>query len=93
MSRIRLFTLPNCPKCPAAKALVETLKQRRADVTVEVIDMSDSDNYATALMLQVFVTPTIVIGETPTFIGEVPSLGELNRRIDEYEHKQDATRA
>lgn len=88
MIRLRLFTLPNCPKCPDAKKLAYTLQEQRADLTVEVIDMSDPNNYATALMLQIAVTPSFAIEDTPIFTGQLPTLEGLNEKIDEYKSRR-----
>jgi len=85
--KLRLFTLPNCPKCPAAKELVEAIKEERKDLTVEILDMSESENMAMALMMQIASTPSFAIDEMPIFVGEVPSLDELNEKIDEYKRK------
>lgn len=85
--KLRLFTLPNCPKCPAAKELVNAIKDKRKDLIVEVLDMSESENLTTALMIQIASTPSFAIDETPIFVGEVPSLDELNEKIDEYKRR------
>lgn len=87
MIRLRLFTLPNCPNCPEAKELANTLQKQRDDLTVEVVDMSDPDNYATALMLQIAVTPSFAIEDTPIYTGRLPTLEELNEKIDEYKSR------
>ena len=85
--KLRLFTLPNCPKCPTAKDLVNIIKEKRKDITVEVLDMSQSENLTTALMMQISSTPSFAIDDTPIFIGDIPSLDELEEKIDEYERK------
>ncbi len=82
--RLRLFTLPDCPRCPAAKAVAEDVAKRRSDVTLEVLDLSDSENMVAALMLQIASTPSFAIDETPIFLDGVPSAEELNARIDDY---------
>ena len=86
--KLRLFTLPNCPKCPAAKQLAEAIREKRRDIDVEVLDMSNPDNMITALMMQIASTPSFAIDDTAIFIGDVPSFDELNDRIDEYSCKK-----
>lgn len=86
--RLMLFTLPNCPKCPAAKAVAEAVTKMRDDTTLEVIDISNIENMTAALMMQIASTPSFVIDETPIFVEEVPSMEVLNARIDEYRHKK-----
>ncbi|MEM2094374.1 MAG: thioredoxin family protein [Candidatus Bathyarchaeia archaeon] len=85
--RLRLFTLPTCPKCPEAKKLVEEIACARKDVIVEVFDMSIPENLTTALMLQVASAPSICIDDDLVVAGEVPSFDELNMLIDEYKNR------
>lgn len=85
--RLRLFTLPNCPRCPAAKAVAGEVASGRSDVVLEVLDMGVSENMFTALMLQIASTPSFAIEDTPIFLDGVPSASELNRLIDEYKQK------
>jgi glutaredoxin len=85
--KLRVFTLPNCPKCPAAKRLAEAVAIRHADVTLEVHDMSDIDHMTTALMLQISSTPSFAIDETPIFFGELPSEEQLVARIEEFRRR------
>lgn len=85
---LRLFTQPNCPKCPAAKELVNTLKNRRNDITIEILDLAKINNLTFALTMQIASTPSFVIDDTPIFIGNVPSLGELEKKIDEHVMRQ-----
>lgn len=89
MMRLRLFTLPKCPKCPAAKELVNLIQKERSDLTVEILDMSQPENMTTALMLQIASTPSFAIDDTAIFIGDVPSLDELNRKLDEYKSRME----
>ena len=85
--KLRLFTLPSCPRCPAAKAVAETVAKQRKDVTLEILDLSDSNNMFTALMMQIASTPAFAIDETPIILDDVPSPEELNANIDEYKRK------
>ena len=80
--KLRLFTLPNCPKCPAAKELAKEIADSRSDVIIEVLDMSQPENLTTALMLQIASTPSFALDEDVIAVGEVPSLEELNELID-----------
>jgi len=83
MLELKLFVQPNCPKCPAAKAVAEEVKKRRKDVELSILDISDRENYFSALMLQISSTPAFAVGEKALFVGEVPTVEELNRRLDE----------
>lgn len=84
MLELKLFVQPNCPKCPAAKAIAQELKNRREDIDLKILDISDRENYFTALMLQISSTPAFAIGEKTLFVGEVPTIEELSRKLDEY---------
>ena len=85
--KLHVFTLPNCPKCPAAKRLAEAVASQHLDVTLEVHDMSDADHMMTALMLQISSTPSFAIDETPIFFGELPSEERLVAKIEEYRRR------
>jgi len=82
--KLLLFISPTCPQCPAAKDVAEKLQKIREDIEIEVLDISNHDNLTTALMLQVASTPTFVLGETPIFVGRVPSPEELDAKIRDY---------
>jgi len=79
---LKLFTLPHCPNCPAAKDVLNRFRQKHPDVKVEVLDMAVQENYLRGLMLQISVTPSFVYGEAPLFVGEVPTLEELEKAVD-----------
>jgi glutaredoxin len=81
---LKLFVQQTCPKCPAAKAVAEELRKKRKDMEVKTFDISDEENRLTALMLQISSTPAFAIGEEILFVGEVPTVDELNRKLDEY---------
>ena len=85
--KLRVFTLPNCPRCPTAKIVAETVAQQRGDISLEILDLSDSNNMLTALMLQIISAPALVIDDTPIVVDDVPSAEELNAKIDEYKRK------
>lgn len=87
--KLRLFTLPNCPKCPAAKEVARAVVKQRKDITLEILDLSDANNMTTALMMQIASTPSFAIEDTSIFVGELPTLYELNEKIDEYKRRMD----
>ncbi len=57
------------------------------DVNIEIVDVANPENQITALMLQIASTPAIVVEDRTIFVGEVPSLEELNRKLDEHMEK------
>jgi len=79
--KLKLFTQPTCPKCPAAKQLVKQIEHK---VMVELYDIKTEDGLAEALSYDIMATPSIVvIDHEDNVIGEwksiVPSLEELNK--------------
>jgi glutaredoxin len=84
MLELRLFVQPKCPKCPAAKAVADELTRRRKDVNLKILDISDQENYYSALMLQISSTPAFSVGEETLFVGDIPTVDELSRKLDEY---------
>jgi len=85
--KLRLFTLPSCPRCPEAKRIVDEVSRARQDITIEILDMSSAENLTTALMLQIASTPSICLDDEVVAVGDVPSLGELNTLIEEHKGK------
>ena len=87
---IKLFTQPNCPKCPAAKALLRQCKvqsfdsaqDRGAKCKVEEYDTTSVDGMAEASFYTVMATPTILICDDKgkiikDFRGRAPALKEI----------------
>ena len=69
--KLKLFTQPTCPKCPAAKDVVKKVEHK---VKVEQYDIKTEDGLAEALGYDIMATPSIVIIDQSV----VPSLDELN---------------
>lgn len=81
--KLKLFTQPTCPKCPAAKELVKKIEHK---VNVEQHDIQTEDGLAEALEYGIMSTPSIVIIDNDDDVlgewrSEVPSLEELNKII------------
>ena len=79
--KVKVFTQPTCPKCPAAK---QTVKQIEHKATVEYFDIKTEDGLAEALNYNVWATPAIVIVDhEDKVLGEwksnVPSVEDLNK--------------
>jgi len=64
MRCVKLFTLPTCPKCPAAKYLAEKLSEEEG-VQVLVYDMSIADGLAEGSSYGVMGTPAFLVVEDP----------------------------
>lgn len=77
---LKLFTQPNCPKCPSAKKLLAEFKSQKSKVKTEEYDVSTVNGLAEASFYTVMATPTLLLcddggkiakdwrGETPTLL-------------------------
>jgi len=76
--KIKLFTKTNCPKCPLAKALCDSLT---GQCPIEYFNVDDRDGLAEASFYTVMSTPSIIIvkdeHEVKGFRGEVPKKEEI----------------
>jgi thioredoxin-related protein len=83
---IKLFTQPNCGKCPAAKEVIKALIANRESLIVEEYDTTTVDGMAEASFYTVMATPTILVCSDDgkvikDFRGEAPSLKDLTSAI------------
>lgn len=84
MTRLKLFTSKNCPKCPAAKEIVSRVAKEfgmKPGSDYETLSIDEEENLISALKYQIVSTPSIVIDEEAVFIGIVPSKKELIERL------------
>jgi len=80
MKTIKIFTSPNCPNCPPAKAMAEELKKR--EMNVVIFDISEAEGLAEAQMFTIMAVPTIVIvdeddKEIASWRTGLPSIDEI----------------
>jgi len=78
---LKIFTQPNCPKCPAAKAVVKQVENK---VKIENYDIKTVEGLTEALEYDVLSTPSIIILDHDNNIlgrwnGETPLLEDLNK--------------
>lgn len=66
---------------------MEEVAKARDDVVLEILDMSSPENLTSALILQIASTPSICIDDDVVAIGDVPTVDELNRLIDEHKSR------
>lgn len=87
MMILKLFTQPNCPRCPAAKELVKKLTSSRVnELKVEEFDVSTVDGLAEASFYSVMATPSLVLcddqgKEIYGWRGQTPGEKELQAKI------------
>ena len=67
---LKIFTQPNCPKCPAAKALARQFKidpsstgrgRENLKFKIEEYDTSNSNGLAEASFYSVMATPSLIL--------------------------------
>ncbi len=77
---LKVFTLPSCKDCPAAKAISKEMADKYALKYAEV-DISTPDGQLEGLMHQIMSTPSIAIDEEVVARGKLPSREELEAEI------------
>lgn len=89
---VKVFTQPNCPKCPAAKDLVASLKKnllvKKGKLKIEEYDVSDIDGLAEASFYSVLSTPSFIVcddqgKEISGWRGEIPGENEITSLLDQ----------
>ena len=77
---LKVFTLPTCKNCPAAKKISKEIADKYSLKYVEV-DISTPEGQLEGLMHQIMSTPSIAINEEVVTRGRLPSRGELETEI------------
>lgn len=84
MVRLILFTAKKCPKCPAAKKIVEDVVcelNLKPEADYILLNIDDDENMITALQYQVASTPSVVIDGEPICVGQVPDKSVLLKKL------------
>lgn len=79
---LKLFTQPNCPKCPSAKELCAKLEAQNPKLEIEKYDVSTVNGLAEASFYTVMATPSLLLcddngKEIRGWRGEVPVEKEI----------------
>ena len=77
-----LFTANVCPRCPAAKRVVDEVGRKYPELEVRVLNIEEGANMQLALRYHVFSTPAIAIGEELVFMGDAPTAEQLLKEIE-----------
>ena len=77
---LKVFTLPSCKDCPAAKTISKEMAGKYGLKYAEV-DISTQDGQLEGLMHQIMSTPSIAIDEEVVARGKLPSREELEAEI------------
>ncbi len=76
--KLSVYTGPDCPKCPPAKELCQSVAKEMG-LDYEEIDINDK--MIEALQMQIASTPSIVIDEDVVFRSSIPAKEELMAEI------------
>lgn len=77
---LKIFTLPNCPKCPEAKRITKEVSAKLGVDYLE-FDLATPDGGLEGLMYQIMSAPSIALDNEVLVKGRVPSQGELENEI------------
>jgi len=81
-TKVTVFTLPECPRCSAAKELVEEIG-RDMDIDIDEVDLKK--DMIKGLQYGVASTPSVAVNEKVICRGDVPArevlIAEIKRAI------------
>ncbi len=77
-TKLTVFTLPECPKCPAAKKLVEEVGR---DMGIDIDEVDLKEDMITGLQYGVASTPSVAVNEKLISRGDVPDRDVLIAQI------------
>ena len=81
MITIKVFTLPSCPNCPAAKEVAKEVAEKfKGKVKVEELNLQQY--FIDALQLGVASTPSVVVDNKVISRGDVPDRELLMKEIE-----------
>jgi arsenate reductase-like glutaredoxin family protein len=80
--KIKIFTQPNCPNCPAAKTLGQELINQGVDV--KFYDIKTIEGLTESMMHSVLSTPSLLIVKESDeiiaeFLSQTPSIEEVKK--------------
>jgi glutaredoxin len=78
--KLKVFTLPTCTNCPAAKRLSQEVAEKYGLDYLEV-DISTPDGQLDGLMHQIMSTPSIAIDDEVVARGRALSREELETEV------------
>ncbi len=81
-TRVTVFTMPECPKCPAVKELVEEI---RKDLDIDIDEVDLQKDRIMGLQYGVASTPSVAVNEKLISRGDIPDrdvlIAEIKRAI------------
>jgi glutaredoxin len=84
---LKVFTLPSCPTCPTAKAVVSEIAQKLG-IGYKEISLATEDGLRQGLTYDIMSTPSIVIDDEVIargrFVSKEKLEEEVRRRIERW---------
>lgn len=77
-TKLTVFTMPECPKCPAAKKLVEEIGK---DMGIDIDEINLKEDMITGLQYGVASAPSVAVNKLVISRGEVPDREMLIAQI------------
>lgn len=77
---LKVFTLPACQKCPAAKRITSEIAQKFG-IQYREVDLSTSEGQLDGLMHQIMSTPSTAIDQEVIARGKLLSREELEAEV------------
>lgn len=77
---IKVFTLPNCPNCPAAKKIAKDVAEEFKIKFTEV-DIGSAEGQIEGLMHQIMSTPSVAIDDDVVARGEIVPKKQLEEEV------------
>ncbi len=77
---LKVFTLPTCKDCPAAKKTSQEIAQKY-DLTYVEVDIGSPDGQLEGLMHQIMSTPSITLDDEVVSRGKLLSPEELDAEV------------
>ena len=77
-AKVTIFTMPQCPKCPAAKELVKEVSN---DFDIEIAEVDIKEDMVKGLQYGVASTPSVAVNEKLISRGDVPDRDVLIEEI------------
>lgn len=78
--KLKVFTLPTCRNCPAAKKITQEIADKYGLEFLEV-DINTPDGQLEGLMHQIMSTPSIAVDNEVISRGNIPSREELDAEV------------
>ncbi|MEM3788880.1 MAG: thioredoxin family protein, partial [Candidatus Bathyarchaeia archaeon] len=77
---LKVFTMPTCSSCPAARQIAFEVA-RKLSLPYREVDMNTQEGLAEGLAYQIMSTPSIVLGDEIIVVGRLISKERLEEEV------------